>query len=337
MDAMVLDGARRYAFQPEKHTQGVVVVRHGVIVAEWYEDGRDAASFATSWSVAKSFTSALIGIAVDEGLLSGVGQRLADVFPEWRGTSKEAITLRDVLWMSSGLAWDEDYTPDDLSDIIQMIVSERDHVAYAASRPLAVEPGTRFNYSSGDTMLLSGLLEAVTGGTAEEYARRKLFEPIGMGPVEWWQDASGHTVTYCCLDTPTRELARFGLLYLHVGNWDGTQVVPREWVTASTSPSATYDGYGYQWWLNGRTNDALPGDVFSAEGHDGQFVYVIPSRDLVVVRSGRYDKFPGPPVANPSLWALLPSDGIVPGRGTIPPDGWDEVAFLAPILSSIVR
>lgn len=151
---------------------------------------------------AKSFTSALIGIAIDDGLLSGVDQRLADFFPEWRGTTREAITLRDVLWMSSGLAWDEDYTPDDVSDIIQMIVLERDHVAYAASRPLAVEPGTRFSYSSGDTMLLSGLLEAATGGTAEAYAQRKLFGPIGMGPVEWWRDASGHTVTYCCLDTP---------------------------------------------------------------------------------------------------------------------------------------
>lgn len=109
MDAAVLEGAREYAFRPEKHTQGVVVVRHGVIVAEWYETGRDETSFATSWSVAKSFTSAAIGIAIEEGLIEGVDVRLAEFFPDWRGTDKEAITLRDVLQMATGLDWVESY------------------------------------------------------------------------------------------------------------------------------------------------------------------------------------------------------------------------------------
>lgn len=335
MDSAVLEGARNYAFQKGRNTQGVVVVRDGVIVAEWYEDGRDEATFGTSWSVAKSFTSALIGIAIGEGLIDGVDTPVAEFFPEWQGTSKAGITLRHILSMESGLEWDEDYTPDDVSDIIRMIVLERDHLAYAAGRPLQVAPGTRFSYSSGDTMLLSGVLEAVTGGRAGDYAREKLFGPIGMEPVDWWRDAAGHTATYCCLDTPSRQFAKFGLLYLRGGRWEDRQVVPAEWVQASTTPQGVWEGYGYQWWLTGRTNAGLPRDLYSARGHDGQYIYIVPSLDLVVVRNGHYDKYPGEPMANPSLWALLPSDGLVKGRGTVPPDSWSDTEFLGPILRSI--
>jgi CubicO group peptidase (beta-lactamase class C family) len=337
MDPGVLEGARQYAFQPEKHTQGVVVVRHGVIVAEWYAPGRDATSFATSWSVAKSFTSALIGIAIDEGLIESVDASMAEFFPDWRGTDREAITLRDVLQMASGLDWVESYDPSDLSssDVIRMILGERDHLAYAASQPLAQPPGTSFNYSSGDTMLLSGVLEAVTGRTAGEYAEEKLLGPIGMAPVDWWRDATGHTATYCCVDTPSREFARLGLLYLRGGEWDGARIVPAEWVATSTSPSPSYAGYGYQWWLG--TDPELP-DYFSARGHDGQYIYVLPGLDLVVVRSGHYDKYAGEPVADPSLWARLPSDGLIEGAGTRPPEGgWDDDEFLGPIVAAIAR
>lgn len=333
MDGALLDGARAYAFQDGKNTQGVVVVRHGVIVGEWYEDGRDENSFATSWSVAKSFTSALIGIAIHEGLIESVDISMAEFFPEWTGTEKEDVTLRDVLSMASGLQWSESYDPVDLlsSDIIQMILLREDHLEYAASRPLEFAPGSRWNYSSGDTMLLSGVLEAVTGGNAGSYAREKLFDRIGMSPVDWWTDSIGQTATYCCIDTPARQLAKFGLLYLRGGEWAGTQVVPRDWVTTSTSPSVV-PFYGYQWWL-----DETPGgrEMYSARGHDGQYIYVVPDLDLVVVRTGYYDKYPGEPRADPSLWLLLPSDGLVDGLGSVPPDRWRDGEFLAPIEASI--
>jgi CubicO group peptidase (beta-lactamase class C family) len=336
MDAAVLEGARDYAFQPQKHTQGVVVVRHGVIVADWYEEGRDETSFATSWSVAKSFASAAVGIAIDEGLIAGVDVSMAEFFPDWRGTEKEAITLRDVLQMATGLEWVESYDPGDLSssNIIQMILAERDQLAYAAAQPLALPPGTSFSYSSGDTMLLSGVLEVATGRKAGEYAAEKLFRPIGMAPVDWWRDAEGHTATYCCVDTPSREFAKLGLLYLRGGEWDGVQVVSSEWVAASTSPSPSYAGYGYQWWLDA-AESGLPA-YYSARGHDGQYIYVVPTLDLVVVRNGHYDKYPGEPMANPSLWPLIPSDGLIEGAGTIAPDdGWSDAAFLGPIVASI--
>lgn len=334
LDPAALDAVRAWAFEPQRHTQGVVIVRHGVIVAEWYAEGRDAESPATSWSVAKSVTSALIGIALDEGHLEGVDQPMHTWFPDWAATEHAAITLHDVLIMGSGLAWVEDYDPSDIaaSDIIQMILVEEDQLAYAASRPVAEPPGSVFNYSSGDTMLLGGVLAAATGEPVGQYARTRLFEPLGMEPVDWWQDASGNTATYCCIDTPSRDFARFGELFLRDGAWRGTRVVPADWVQTATTP-ASFSHYGYQWWLD-LTPSGRP--LYSALGHDGQYIHVIDALDMVVVRNGVYDKYPGEPVADPSLWALVPSGGMVEGRGSIAPEDWSDLEFLGLIEAAVV-
>jgi CubicO group peptidase (beta-lactamase class C family) len=339
MSSSVLEGTRAYAFAEGKNTQGVVVVRHGVIVAEWYAEGANERSWGASWSMAKSFTSALVGIAIDEGLIPGVDVSMAEYFSSWKGTEKENIKLENVLQMASGLRWQESYDPADLStsDIITMVLAQSDELAYAESREVDVPPGTRFNYSSGDTMLLSGMLEMATGRSAGDYAAEKIFGPLGMTQVEWWRDAPGHTLTYCCLDTPTRDFARFGLLYEREGKWEDGPVVPSSWVRASVEPSATDEGYGYKWWLTGRTKPGIPADTFSARGHDGQFIYVIPSLDIVAVRNGLYVKYEGEPVADPNLFGFYPSDGLVQGQGTIGPADWDDVAFLKPIIDSITE
>ncbi len=336
MDPAVLDQSRAYAFADGRNTQGVVVVHGGAIVAEWYAPGTGAGSWAASWSMAKSFTSALIGIAIARGEIPSIDVPMSAYYPDWAGTAKGAITLRHVLHMESGLAWNEDYDPTGLgtSQVGQMVALEADQLAFAASRPAEVAPGTRFNYSSGDTMLLSGVLQQATGMTPEQYAQQVLFAPIGMSKVEWWRDAAGHTLTYCCLDTTSRDFARFGLLYLRGGSWNGTQVVPAAWVDASvTDTAASYGGYGYQWWLDPSGAGVVP-PFFSAQGHDGQFIYVIPSLDLVVVRNGTYVKSPCPPVADPSLLPYYPPSGLVPGQGTVPPDSWSDRAFLTPIVQS---
>jgi CubicO group peptidase (beta-lactamase class C family) len=243
LDPEALEAVRSWLFEAERQTQGVVIVRHGVIVAEWYADGRDAESPGTSWSVAKSVTSALVGIAIDEGHIAGVDLPMHTWFDGWAGDDHADITLEDVLMMGSGLQWSEDYEPIDMadSDIIQMILLEEDQLNYAAGRPVEVAPGTRFNYSSGDTMLLGGVLAAATGETVGDYAASRLFEPIGMG-VEWWRDAVGNTVTYCCVDTPSRSFARLGELFLNDGNWHGEQVVPTDWVATSTTKLPTACG-----------------------------------------------------------------------------------------------
>ncbi len=339
MDAARLDDARDYAFAAGMNTQGVVVVRDGVIVAEWYADGSDQDSWTASWSVAKSFTSALVGIAIEQGKIPGVDEPMTTYFPEWAGTPREEMTVRDVLQMSSGLDWVEDYDPSALdgSDIIQIVLNHPDQLAYAAARPTLAEPGTRWSYSSGDTLLLSEVIAQATGMPAHEYAAAELFEPLDVEQAEWWRDAAGHTLTYCCLDTTSRGFARFGLLYLRDGEWGSERVVPRSWVEDSleVAPASPEGEYGYQWWLG--DVDGVPADMFSARGHDGQYIYVIPSLDLVVVRNGSYVKDPGEPVAEPNLFGRYPSDGLVPGAGTTPPEDWSDAAFLGPIVESITE
>jgi CubicO group peptidase (beta-lactamase class C family) len=166
MDAAVLAGARTYAFTEERHTQAVVVVRASTVVAEWYAEDRDQDSLATSWSIAKSFTSALIGIAIERGEIPSVDTPMHTWFPEFLGTDKEAITLRDVLEMASGIAWNESYDPNDVgsSDIAEMALTDGEsHVDIVLDNEVAHPPGTFFNYSSGDAMMLSPVLQQSTG------------------------------------------------------------------------------------------------------------------------------------------------------------------------------
>lgn len=337
MDATTLDGARAYAFADGKRTQGVVVVRHGKLVAEWYADRADASSYAASWSVGKSVASALVGIALDQGLIADLDVPIADYVPSWQGTDHETITLRSVMTMSSGLDWLEAYDIASFndSDVIQMVVAEGSTLAIVEAQPIAYPPGERFNYSSGDAMLLSAVIEGASGMTAEAYAQEHLFGPLGITGAEWWRDTAGQTLTWCCLDMRSRDFARFGQLFLDGGEHDGAPIVPAAWVADSVTPSPAYEGYGYMWWLIGETDPRLPPDTYAAIGHDGQWIYVVPSLDLVVVRNGLYNKYEGDTIGEPTLFDRYPSDGLVEDLGTAPPDTWDDAAFLEPIVSAI--
>ncbi len=337
MDATVLDGARAYAFQPGKNTQGVVVTRRGMLVAEWYEDGRDATSYGASWSMGKSFTSAIVGIAIHEGKIPGVDKKLVDYYPQWAGSPRDQITLEHVLRQSTGLMWNEDYVVEQAggSDVVKLLFTTDSPLDYVLGKSLESPPNTTFNYSSGNTLLMSGILQQATGMAAGDYAQDKLFSKVGMKSAQWWRAKTGETLTYCCLDMTSRDYAKFGLLYMQHGMWEGEQVVPAEWVDASLQSATTYNGYGYQWWLEGKTDSTLPPDTFAAEGHDGQYIFVIPSKQLVVVRNGHYDKFDGPPIADPQLFLRYPPDGLIEDGGTLPPDTWSNSEFLRPILESI--
>ena len=335
-DAEALEHALDAALIPTANTQGVVVVRHGKIVTERYADGAASDSWAASWSVAKSFASALVGIAVDEGNISSVDTPMTTWFPDWEARGLGDITLRHVLQMSTGLQWNEDYNPSNgPSDIIALVTSHADQLAYAAALPKEAEPGTVFNYSSGVSLLLGEVIAQSTGMSADDYAREKLFDPMQFSKADWWQDAAGHTLTYCCVDTTSRDFARFGWLYLNDGNWDGTQLVPASWVEESLTGAPTSpDQYGYQWWLE--DYPGVPDDMFMARGFDGQYIFAIPSLDLVVVRNGTYVKDPGPAVADPNLFAVYPPNGFIPGKGTIAPsDGWDTAGFIAGVVAAI--
>jgi CubicO group peptidase (beta-lactamase class C family) len=204
--------------------------------------------------------------------------------------------------MSSGLQWNEDdYFVHPESTDPWLMDASSNFVDYMLAKPLACAPGACWHYSSGDSMLLSGIIQAATGLSAYEFARQNLLEPIGLENIEWWSDPSGHTIGGWGIQATVRELAKFGLLYLHNGQWDGQQVVPEAWVAASTQPaSKTITHYGYQWWFPswrsyywGEHYQAfnIPERTYFAMGVRGQFIIVVPEHNLVVVRVGN-DQFP---------------------------------------------
>lgn len=298
-----LDAALEEAFaEPDpddpRRTRAVIVVHGGRIVAERYASGFGGATPLLGWSMTKSVTGALIGILVGQGLLEP--DRPAPV-PEWRDPSdpRRAITLEQLLQMAGGLDFEELYETKLASAVNRMLFSVLDGAAFAAARPLAFPPGTRWQYSSGTTAILSRIVRQTAPGEGRTFARRELFDRIGMTTAVLEEDPSGTISGSSFMYAGARDWARFGLLYLHDGLWAGERVLPAGWVEASTTPTtaATPDGvsYGYQLWLN-RSSPAgsglrwmpwLPEDAFACRGHESQFVVVIPSRDLVVVRLGR--------------------------------------------------
>ena len=254
--------------------QSVVVVHGGRVVYERYHplDGPD--TVFPSFSVAKSFTSALIGLLVGDGELA------LDEHPpvrQWRkaGDPRRDITLRDLLQMSSGLEWDEVYEAG--ADPVEMLGAPN-AAAFVASQPLESEPGTVFDYSTGTTALLAGIAADTLGGCQEAitYLNRRLLDPLGITTERLLRDPRGCSYGGLGADMTTRDFARLGLLYLRGGNWDGEQVLPASWIDESRVPAATNPEYGLQWWLD------PAGTSFQAEGLFGQRIVVVPGLDLVV-------------------------------------------------------
>lgn len=286
----------------KRHTRALLIVHDGRLIAERYGPGITKDTPLLSWSMAKSVTNALIGILVRQGKLS---LKEPASIPEWQKADdpRRIITLEQLLRMSSGLEWVEVYTANPVSDVNIMLLLKPDMAAYAASKPLAVKPDTRWNYSSGTTNLLQRLIRNVLGNQAAywEFPRRELFNKIGMRHALWETDASGTFIGSSYLFATARDYARFGLLYLNDGVWQGERILPEGWVAYSTSPTpaAPKGQYGAHFWLNGgrdsnpadRIYPQLPGDTFFARGYQGQTMAVIPSRKLVIVRLGMtYDE-----------------------------------------------
>lgn len=336
MDAAVMEAAFEYAFADAKNTQAVIVIRGGAIVAERYAEGKGRDDLATTWSMGKSFASTLVGMAIDDGLIESVDVPMTEFIPKWEGTAKAAMTLENVLQMESGLDFVEDYADIGTSDVIKM--GFRDDVLdfVTDDLELGAEPGSTWYYSSGDTMLLSGAVRSVTGQSAADFAVERLFEPIGMREAYWWRDNADNALGFCCIDAPPRELAKFGLLFLRGGEWDGERIVSQEWVdTATTERASNYPGYAYQWWtVDIDENSVLPSDLYAARGLDEQRLYVVPSLDLVVLRSSMYEPSPNAPLADGGYLRHFMPRGLAQ-YGTLSPDEWTDAPFLAPIINSI--
>ena len=275
------------------NTHGVVVLYDGEIVGEKYAEGFDLHSKLMGWSMTKSITNALIGILVKDGKL-----KIEDPAPvsEWKADDRKQITLNNILQGSSGLKWSESYFVP-TSDFHNMFIKSDDKGEYAANRKLKYPPNTVFKYSSGNTNILSRMIRQTVGDeTYHTFPYERLFHKIGMYNTLLEPDASGTFVgsSYCY--ATARDWARFGLLYMNDGVWKTERILPEGWVKYTTTAATTTDigEYGAQWWLNvGMKNNPivrkypeLPTDSYWADGFEEQYVMVIPSKKLVIVRLG---------------------------------------------------
>ncbi len=290
------------AFLGRTETTGLLVVHAGAITHEEYWLGADEASPFTSWSVAKSVLSALIGIAVKEGHIASIRDPIGQYVPAFAGSGYGPVPIEDALTMSSGMDFDEDYD-NPRSDINMLFVR-----AMALGTPIEESiaalqsiraPGEFNEYTSSDTMALGLVLEAATGMPVAEYLSTRLWGPMGAeADATWSTDRTGREIALCCLNATLRDYARFGRLYLEGGARDGVQIVPADWVHASVNPTAPHlqpgenplsdwtFGYGYKWWI-----PEDPQGDFTAIGIWGQYVYVDPTREVVIVKTSTDPEF----------------------------------------------
>ncbi len=326
MDAVELQQAYDYVANPNINAQGFVVIRNGYIVCEGYFGKFNMNSRHESFSAAKSFTSALIGIAIEEGYLAGVDETIGTFFPQLNepgmDEAKKEITIKHLLTMTSGLEWNEDdYLDLFRNDAIRMLFST-DLIGYVLDKPLLYEPGEHWYYSTGDSMLLSGVIQNATDMTAYQFALEHLLRPIGLSQIRWLQVRPGYTHGGMGIQATVREFAKFGHLYLKKGRWDSRQVVPESWVEESLAPVRSFsngevisDEYGYQWWLLpsliGYEHSIVPPSTFLAWGIFSQQIFIIPEEDIVAVRVG---------------WDIYSQT-----------DEWDEIEFLTLILKAITE
>ncbi|HEV8508439.1 MAG TPA: serine hydrolase [Chitinophagaceae bacterium] len=274
------------------YTRAVLVLYDGDIIAEKYAPGFDKNTVMLGWSMSKSLTGAMIGILVNQHKLS-----VDEPAPigAWANSEKDKITIKNLLQQTTGLDFTENYTRP--SSVTKMLFREGDMAAYAASLTLKYQPGTVFNYSSGNSNILSKLVRQIVGERDYTgFPYQELFYKINAYSFLLEPDASGTYIGSSYSYATARDFARFGLLYYKNGMWNGQQILPVNWVKESVHPSNADERkhYGYQFWLNGYDeNDStkrwypdVPPDMFFADGYGGQDVYIIPSEKLIVVRLG---------------------------------------------------
>jgi CubicO group peptidase (beta-lactamase class C family) len=285
-------------------TDGVLIVKNGAIIYEKYARGYGPTNRHLSWSVAKSFSSMLTGVAVNKGVL-----KVSDSISKYLTVrdDQKSITVQDVMEFGSGLHWQEGYEHDPYqsSSVISMLfgVGHLDMVKFILAEKKEHDPGTFWQYSTGDATVLANLANNAAAPTlGKDWMWTELFDKVGMNKVIFEGDAKGSPAGGMYIFATPRDYARFGYLYLNDGCWDGERLLPDGWVKNSTTMSATFtasagadetEPNGWMWWLNQAPPKVgmkpwpdVPGDAYAAEGHWGQFVIVVPSQDLVIVRTG---------------------------------------------------
>ena len=282
-------------FLSEMETTGLLVLRDGRIVFERYWLGNDATTQAASWSVGKSFVSALVGIAIEDGAIGSIEDPVSRYAPMLEGGAYDGVRLKDVLQMSSGARWNEDYS-DPGSDIgrwLRTLAEGGSLDEFAAGCVRDCEPGTLNRYNSTDTHVLGMVVRGAAGRSLTEYLREKLWDPLGAEADAFWiVDSTGAEVAGGGLSAVLRDYARLGELYRNGGVWRGRRLVSEAWVRASVTPDAPHVmpgpgslGYGFQWWV------PADSDAFCAIGVYNQFVCVDPATGTVIAQTAAFRRY----------------------------------------------
>ncbi len=274
-------------FIEEFKIAGLIVVRDGVILYENYNFGNDASTKWISFSVTKSITSMLLGAAIKDGFIDSVDSKVTKYLPQLIDSNYKDVSIEQVLHMSSGIDWNEDYQ-DPKSDVsIAGALNSLTLYEYLNTLDTAVSPGSKFNYNTGETNLIGGIVRSAIGNNLSSYLEQKIWSSFGMEFDAYWavdsefeQELGG-----CCLNATLRDYARIGIFAMTNGMLtDGSRVLPKDWMIDSTTPSPTYPYYGYQWWLDGQGFQS-----FSADGIFGQFIWVDPVSKTVIAMHGARD------------------------------------------------
>ena len=273
------------AFAPENQTRAVLVLYKDHLLIEKYSPGFSKSTRLPGWSMTKSVTSSVLGVLEKQGKID---LEQDELFEEWKNDTRSEITLRNLLQMNSGLQWKEDYTK--VSDVTKMLFMEQDMGQVQIDKPLDREPGNCWNYSSGTTNLLSRFIRDQFPSHQKylDFWYSAFIDRIGMHSMMIETDLAGNFVGSSYAWATARDWGKFGLFYLNDGKWNGEQIINKSWIDFSRTPNKGSNGeFGGHFWLNaGRKYPDVPKDLFSANGFQGQYVFIIPSRDLVVVRLG---------------------------------------------------
>ena len=284
------DAAALDAYIERQRLAGLIVIHDGKVRLERYGLGFGAAGRWTSFSVAKSFTSTLVGAAIQDGHIASLADPVTRYIPALAGSGYDGVTVAQLLAMSSGVRWNEDYT-DPNSDVARFLGQQPEGdvdavTAYMRRLPRAHAPGSQWNYNTGETNLIGVLVERAVGKSLSDYMTEKVWQPFGMeADATWVLNASGREVSGCCMQMRLRDYGRFGMFVLGGGQAGGRQVVPAGWFAAAGSKQAEIGrsgfGYGYQWWTYGDGS-------FAGQGIFGQGMFIDPARKLVIVGVGNW-------------------------------------------------
>jgi CubicO group peptidase (beta-lactamase class C family) len=272
-------------YMKKNNTAAYLIIKNDSICYEKYFDGFSDTSHTNSWSMAKSIVSLLVGIAMDEGKIKSVDEKVSDFIPSYNKGLDTLLTIKDLLTMSSGILFKENYG-NPFGYAAKALYGN--NLLWLTHKHHCVEkPGSKFFYQSGNTVLLAEIVTKATGETMSDYASEKLWKPIGAERPAFWSidHKKGIEKGFCCFYSNARDFARIGKLMLNSGKWNGKQIIPEKYFAEATK-GQTVPYYGYQWWLE-RVGKHK---IIAAEGFSGQYILIIPDENMVVVRLGKKDQ-----------------------------------------------